>query len=124
MSSPHIRYRFNRSTIQLASYWEPSLRKDGKPGRLIQHAHWYTPLRTCGRCGKVGVPKKVQYRSLCHQGGSSGMLCMGCWNVIRPIVKKQVDSNFIRWAIGKIQREARKHGNEKRRTARNAPERD
>lgn len=120
MRIQHIRYRFNRSTIELATYWEPRIRKDGKPGALVSHSLWFTPLRTCVRCGKVGVPKKVQYRSMCHQVGFSGMLCMGCWNVIRPIVKAQTESNFLSWAIGKIQREVRKHGNEKRRIARNA----
>lgn len=120
-----IRYRFNHSAIELAVYWEPRIGKNGKPGKsLVSHCCWYTPLRTCDRCGKVSTPRKVQYRSLCHQVGYSGMLCMGCWNVVRPLAQAQSDEKFVKWAIGKIQRESRKHGNEKRGIAGNAARRD
>jgi hypothetical protein len=117
-----LRYRFNHSSMQLAVYWEPRIGKNGKPGKsLVSHGLWYTPLRTCEQCGKVSTPKKVQQRSLCYGVlGYSGMLCTGCWNVIRLIAYAQDDAKFVKWAAGKIQREARKYGNEKRRAAGNA----
>jgi hypothetical protein len=80
--------------------WHQYKRKDGKLG------HWYSvpgpeysQLNTCELCGRIGVSKKVQIRNdvygwnLQHdnrgyvigEGKSKSMLCMGCWNKVRPL---------------------------------------
>lgn len=104
-----------RSTC-LETWYEPYLRKDGKSGHLVMHCAEYSPFRQCRRCGVWGSPRRVQYRTLCYHTEKrvEPIYCMGCWNVVRQVVRREEDAVFAAYAAGKIKREARKYGNEKR----------
>ena len=109
---------FSCKTLELETWWERSVLKNGKPGkRWIMHHAWYTPIRTCDMCGKRGSPRKIAWRSGCYgyvAPGSPGMLCMACWNRAKPILKLQEEVRFLKYAANKIKREARKNGNDNR----------
>ena len=98
--------------------------QDGKPGRLVQVSRAYTPLNTCDLCGKIGTPKKVCVRSKIfawngemrygfRYGDANNMLCIGCWNKVKAIVKKQDEADECRTILRQIQRritDERKNG--------------
>lgn len=68
----------------------------------------YTVLVQCQSCGRIGPPKRVQYRSLLDL-----VLCMGCWNRIRAIKKRRDE-------IAALTKELRRETSNYRRTARSA----
>lgn len=96
----------------LATWWEIIPRADGKPGKRTRLCHaWYTPLRACQLCGLLGTPKRVQYRSRCHAiTDGRAVLCMGCWNRIRPLAALQSAIGELQSLQRKLLREARNHG--------------
>jgi hypothetical protein len=94
--------------------YEPVLLKNGKPGKRIRFVHFhYTPINYCDVCGKFGRPKKVQERNGVwgwnipkgdYSSKSKNMLCMGCWNVVRALKKRERESDELRKFINKLQR--------------------
>lgn len=87
-----------------------------KSGKISKHDgeyfhHPFTPLRSCGMCGKVSTPKKVCYRHLPSDYSNNwyqvitskedkreargrydhkkSVLCTGCWNKAIRVVKKE-----------------------------------
>jgi hypothetical protein len=58
-----------------------------------------TTLRECDVCSKLSTPKKIMCRNLLYKWNvddkkdyetpSKNMLCTGCWNKIRVLVKRQ-----------------------------------
>ena len=92
----------------LIEVWDYAMppRKDGKPRVARSPRYWlYTPLQDCERCGRRSTPKNVQYRS-----GLSLTLCMGCWNMLRPISRAIEEVEVLRKLCRKIEREAKAHG--------------
>ena len=76
-----------------------------------------TWLNTCEVCGKTSTPKKVHYRSgvscwnyinMKEFSPTKDTLCMGCWNKLKPIVKRQNEAKEIKRLINKLLRESRK----------------
>ena len=72
-------------------------------------------LNTCQLCGKVSTPKKVQTRIDCwgwnrenkkdYSFKSKHMLCMSCWNKVKPIVNRKEESEELRLIINRLNRE-------------------
>lgn len=93
------------------SYWYVLVpRKDGKPAKRVKQEYaWYTPLRTCQRCGLTSTPKRVQHRSLCYEfTNGQADLCMACWNVIRPMSVRSKEIYELGCLQRKLEREAKK----------------
>ena len=98
-------------------YWYNFCKKGNMSwARAIYERNPFTELRTCDLCGKTSTPKKVQYRSLCirwnvddkkHDFETRGKdtLCMGCWNKVRIVVKRQNEVETNRRLINKLNRE-------------------
>ena len=95
--------------------WHQYIRKDGKPGRWYQvPGPEYTPLNKCDVCGLVSTPKKVQTRNDVYGWNRESrkdylapprnMLCMGCWNRVRALVRRKDETSEIGIAIRKLQR--------------------
>ena len=113
-------YRFEECHVSGNRGWVSGWRLTNrvlKSGKISKHDeeyfhHPFTPLRSCGMCGKVSTPKKVCYRHLpsaynnnWHQIITSKedkreawrgrydhkkrVLCMGCWNKAVRVVKKE-----------------------------------
>ena len=81
----------------------------------------FIPLHVCELCSRIGTPKKVQHRPHCFSWDKSiedqcgvvlktGLLCMGCWNKLRRIIKMQTDVEFNFMLISRIYRESIKYG--------------
>lgn len=94
--------------------WERYRRKDGTPGRLIEGVTHYSPLFVCELCEKLGPKKKIQYRNDCYlyehrdrYRSGTPLLCMGCWNKIRPLVKRIREAQENDKLIRKMKRELR-----------------
>ena len=94
-----------------------------KKGNLSpKRAHYFenpvTILNTCFVCGKTSTPKKVQYRSKVHgwiddktynrKYWDHAMLCMGCWNKVRPIEDRLWEAREIRRLTNKLNGEIKK----------------
>lgn len=85
-------------------------------GRSLYHSHYFknptTSLNTCQVCGKVSTPKKVHCRNDVFRWNAESssdfttknkdILCMGCWNKIRPLVSRQMSVNENRRMINKL----------------------
>ena len=79
----------------------------------------FTLLRECEDCGKLSTPKKIQNRYLfglqfeidkaserCfHPKNLHPMLCMSCYNKIKPYHNKLVENEELRLQVGRLQRE-------------------
>ena len=110
------------------SEWYRYQRKDGKPGRLMHRlGPEYTTLNACDVCGKLGIPRKVRVRNdVFGWNGESekdwttpskDMLCTGCWNKVRAIVRKRDEANSCRRMLNKLTRtirDERKNQNDRR----------
>jgi len=109
-------YRANPAD-ELETWWENVPKKDGSFGkRWLRKSSWYCPLRTCGLCGKVSTPKKVQYRPCvgCWYGddeysSEKWTLCMGCWNKARVVSNNQDKAKELTRQINKLKREISHH---------------
>lgn len=106
-------------------YWYVhNINKHGNATRgLVEHTAWYTPLFTCGGCGKISTPKNVRYRSDANYWPSGqgwiekskeingryfegqDILCTGCWNKRRSFVKKLYEADVITRLINKLKKE-------------------
>jgi hypothetical protein len=95
--------------------WRSVLKKNGKPGLRVEMVPIdCTVIYYCDVCGKVGPKKKVQQRNDVwgwnfdgpkdYKTQSKSMLCMGCWNKIRPLCVKQRKCDEMRTFINKLQR--------------------
>lgn len=83
-------------------YGEYRLRpkKDGTLGRRIDyHSVPYCPLYECVACHVRSGGHRIQYRSMLAK-----VLCMGCWNRLRPIEKAQDELNELGYLTRKLQR--------------------
>ena len=80
----------------------------------------YVPLRVCELCSLISTPKRIQYRGgLVYwdmngrkewwKSKKNGVLCMSCWNKLRPVIKKEMDVYLNRDQINKINRELTKY---------------
>ena len=108
--------RLNRYT-RFDTHYTWSVLKNGKQGKRIISScgPWYTPLNECDVCGYISTPKKVQHRNELwgwnltdkkdYTTKSKEMLCMSCWNKIRPLVMLERESNEVRTLINKLKRE-------------------
>lgn len=77
-----------------------------------------TTLKNCDLCGRLSTPKKIVYRSYIYGWNqkdkndyltkSKDYLCMGCWNKVRALVKKQNICDENRRLISKIKLEIAK----------------
>ncbi len=79
----------------------------------------FTLLRQCEYCEKISTPKKIQCRSLYglqfeidkvgdrifHPKNLHPMLCMSCYNKIKPYHNKLVENEELRLQVGRLQRE-------------------
>lgn len=71
-----------------------------------------TKLNQCSLCGRMSVPKKVCERNDVWgwnlnngvSGTSKGMLCMGCWNKVKAVVKRRTDADKIKRATNQLNR--------------------
>lgn len=89
-------------------------RDKGRP-----HAYWLenpvTKLETCQLCGKTSTPKKVSHRIViyrwnCHDKKdwsceSKSVLCMGCWNKVRPLVEREDEADDMKRFINQVKKE-------------------
>ena len=82
----------------------------------------FTKLNTCGVCGKVSTPKKVQERpdvrgwnietkkywlipGATDEVDKMSMLCMGCYNKVRPLVEREYVADELKQLTSKLNRE-------------------
>ena len=79
----------------------------------------FTLLRQCSECSKVSTPKKIQVRHLYglqfeaesislrfkEHERTYPMLCMGCYNKVKPMHEKLCDNEELRLDIGRLKRE-------------------
>lgn len=95
--------------------WDLIPLKNGKPGRRVHSVPvYYTPINCCDVCGTLVPPKKVCDRSGVwgwnfdgpkdYKSKSKSMLCMGCWNKIRPLHKKAIEVDELRTLINRLNR--------------------
>lgn len=91
---------------EITGYWV--FFKNGMPRYFIENPR--TKLKQCEICGHRSTPKKIFER---RRGWLSreddfepGILCMGCWNKVRPLdrVKDNVRENM--YLINKLKRTA------------------
>lgn len=76
-----------------------------------------TELITCELCGKLSTPKKVHSRSRCwgwnldreNYGNpdikEKSVLCCGCWNKVKPIVKRQEEADEMKRILNQFKKE-------------------
>ena len=103
-------------TYNAVSYLERSTLKNGKPGNKILDV-WvpYSPIRACDLCGKLGNKRRVMIRNDVYSWNKEhkkdyttklkNMLCMSCWNKVRPIYYKEQECDALLFLIRKLERE-------------------
>lgn len=99
-------------------FFQPKMKKNGEPSKIgLGETIYATPLYKCDVCGKVSVPKNVNYRADCYRWNcdnnewtieSKDMLCTGCWNKIRALVKKETEIYEVKKLSKTLEKEARK----------------
>lgn len=90
----------------------------------FKRARFYSYPRTelieCELCGKKSTPKKVHYRSDVanwNDDTNKGVLCAGCWNKVRPIVRKEREYFELRAITSRLYRETLKCQQSKRQAS-------
>lgn len=78
--------------------WVEIATKGGKVNRCFDGFSKACPLYECSACGRLGGPQRIQYRS------TASILCMGCWNSIRAIYKKEDSVLQCRRLINKLKK--------------------
>lgn len=69
--------------------WMPPT-KQRRSHRLVYTYREYCPLYVCQRCSRAGSGRQVQYRSGVYAAmGGRSLLCIGCWNQVRPVIRRQ-----------------------------------
>jgi len=80
-----------------------------------------TWLNACQLCGKYGVPTKVTWRGGIYQWArmskneycrSKDILCMGCWNKVKPLAKIKDEAEENKTLINKLKRAITKKAKE------------
>ena len=86
------------------SYYETNIKKNGKPGmRLDFRSRDVTPLMNCAMCHHLKTPRKIRTSFYLwyvaeqitkknyyqYYDASKCDLCIGCWNKVRAIEKKE-----------------------------------
>jgi hypothetical protein len=96
--------------------WRRKILANGKPGnKWFQIPVPYTPLNECDICGKKSTPKKVHLRTGIYGWNrkstddfatqSKGVLCMGCWNKVRVLCKREQEAHDVRAFINQLQKD-------------------
>jgi len=102
-------------------FWANNNKSEGAK-YSFKSAHFYkypsTTLKECQLCGKLSTPKKIVRRWSVYRWNANGKhdyeteskdtLCMGCWNKIRVLVKRQEVCDQSRRLIAKLKEETRK----------------
>lgn len=103
-----------------ANWNTPVPKKDGTPGRRAdQHFADYSPLVECGRCGLIRGKRHISYRHIPSEATRekrladpfntmSKMLCMSCWNKVRPVAKATIEAEKLKSLTNLLQREYRR----------------
>jgi hypothetical protein len=97
------------------TYWnEPLTKKDGTPHptRFTTQTARYTPFRECQLCGFRHGPRRVHERSCIygwdlevqHAQDSKTMLCTGCWNKARAIVRLKGQAYDLKRQMNALQK--------------------
>jgi hypothetical protein len=97
------------------TYWnEPLTKKDGSPHptRFTTQMASYTPFRECQLCGFRHGPRKVHERSCIygwdlevqHDRGSKTMLCTGCWNKARAVIRLNDEAYALKRQMNALQK--------------------
>ncbi len=95
-------------------------KRKGKGNRYYWYSNPITILNKCQYCGFISTPKKVHCRndiygwdrkSKYDYSPSKNILCTSCWNKIKPLVKREKESDSIRLFINQIKKEI---GNERK----------
>jgi len=113
--------------VQQVSWYEWSTLKSGKQGKALK---WmfadYCPLVTCQLCMKTGSTKSIRPRDVWgwnrehkddYEAMKRDVLCMSCYNKVRPIVKKSRELEECRKLINRITKEIQ---NERRKIDENS----
>lgn len=112
------RYFNARAWIEVRSFTETHTeyryRVDGeRADRFYWHKNKCTDLNECSLCGMWSTPKKVHERNDVfgwnfdrhdYKTPSKSMLCMGCWNRVRPKVVLSRESEECHLLINKLKR--------------------
>lgn len=96
---------------------------EGQGQRWSFHENPVADLRTCDICGRIGAAKRVCYRNDVYRWNvdwkdytttSKHMLCTGCWNKVRALVRKERKAGECSLLLNKLTRsisDARKDQN-------------
>jgi hypothetical protein len=111
--------RWVRIGLKMKFKWESEEGFWAKQEGKHRDRWWYweyphTKLVECELCGFRSTPKKVSHRGDTfgwnfesrkdYTTKTKSTLCMGCWNKVRPIVKRQEEAEECRSIINKINR--------------------
>lgn len=117
--------QYQYQTVHENSYGEvwwndvfETIRKDGSRGvlwnRSVTPGVDVTPLNTCDLCGKFSTPKNIHAREDCYNWNrepgdyetpTKDVLCMACWNKIRPVAKKRKEVQECAGLLRKLKRQ-------------------
>lgn len=74
-------------------------------GRTYKFYLPVTWLNTCKACGKTGIPRKVSQRNDCYRSEwGTPMLCCGCWNSARALVRRFNEAKELLTITRKLRR--------------------
>jgi len=104
--------------IKYIRYAENGFWAGSRKNAMYFYINPITEIRRCELCGKISTPKKIQSRSDIFHWDSErkdytkknkSMLCMGCYNKIKPLVYKKRDIDDLIKLQKAIIRKVRKH---------------
>ena len=93
------------------------IKKDGNLSQRTEiHFIYYTEINACDLCGKLGPPRKVRLRDdvagwnvekTDREYKGIDILCTGCWNKVKPIVKNMKYLKEAKKLVNKTIKEVR-----------------
>lgn len=84
---------------------KPESNAAGSWGRAWYHQHEFTVLRVCESCGKFGTPRKISHRNDCYVPYvGTPLLCCGCWNRARALLRKKEGLEALRKLVKQLLR--------------------
>ena len=98
------------------TYYAPRIKKNGKPGALVELSAPYSSLNCCDVCGLLGGERRVNTKSDVYAWNrdrgdyktrSKDMLCVSCWNRVRALVKRERAATINKTLINRINMEIR-----------------
>lgn len=105
-----------RSIVNYRDYtaaWYPPI---GSCNECADNLKKFTVINTCDLCKKIGIPRRVRYRSDVFgwnrnnskdfEFDQKNVLCTGCWNKVRSLLDKEEKSRAITQLLNKLKREA------------------